>query len=153
MNINFSRLAPVLATLSAVVPFAAWAQTKVDLAKQATDIDFSQAAFTRPIKAGASLPTTCSAGDMFLMSPGTAVGTLYTCAGGNSWIQLNSLSGSGAGSGIPLVADQGTANSYAVTLTGVNSYADGLLGLRYIKPHKLWLSYATNTLFVQRAGK
>jgi predicted aspartyl protease len=34
-----------------------------------------------------------------------------------------------------------------------NSYADGLLGLRYIKPHKLWLSYATNTLFVQRAGK
>lgn len=33
------------------------------------------------------------------------------------------------------------------------SYADGLMGLRYLQPHKVWLSYATNTLFVQSAGK
>jgi hypothetical protein len=32
-------------------------------------------------------------------------------------------------------------------------FGDGLLGLRYLKPHKVWLSYATNTLFVQPEGK
>ncbi len=28
-------------------------------------------------------------------------------------------------------------------------YGDGLMGWRYLKPRKMWLSYATNTLFVQ----
>ncbi|HTZ70862.1 MAG TPA: retropepsin-like aspartic protease [Acetobacteraceae bacterium] len=32
-------------------------------------------------------------------------------------------------------------------------YGDGLLGLRFLQPTKIWLSYATNTLFMQYAGK
>ncbi len=32
-------------------------------------------------------------------------------------------------------------------------YGEGLLGLRYLRPHKVWVSYATNTLFVQPEGK
>jgi predicted aspartyl protease len=33
------------------------------------------------------------------------------------------------------------------------SYADGLIDWRYLKARKFWVSYATNTLFVQPAGK
>ncbi len=32
-------------------------------------------------------------------------------------------------------------------------YADGLLGLLYLRAHRMWLSYGTNTLFVQGVGK
>jgi predicted aspartyl protease len=39
------------------------------------------------------------------------------------------------------------------TETHTSFYADGLMDWRYLKPKKFWLSYATNTLFVQSAPK
>ncbi len=123
MNRHFSRWAPIF-VLGAGVPFAASPQTLVDAGNQAKNINFSQAAFTRPIKVGASLPATCTLGDLFFKS-NTALGSnLFGCAPANTWSPLGSA-GSG-GAGISFAFDNGTANNYLVSVPGITSYTDGL---------------------------
>ena len=60
-------------------------QTLVNLATQGRNVDFSNAAETRPAKVGTSLPSTCSAGDLFFNTSGTAGQNLFGCASSNTW--------------------------------------------------------------------
>ena len=72
----------------------AGAQTQVDLGKQSNDVDFSQAASTRPLKSGATLPSTCAVGQMFYLTSAVAGTNLYGCTAANTWMP----EGSGGGS-------------------------------------------------------
>src|SRR5262249_18136226 len=103
-------------------------QTLVDLGKQAKDIDFSQAAFTRPVKVGSALPSTCTVGDLFFNSSASAGANLYTCSSTNAWSAIaTGATGGSSGGGASYAADTGAAaNVYTVTVSGVTSYTDGL---------------------------
>lgn len=63
------------------------AQTKIDLAKQATNADFSAFSATRPAKVGTSLPTCSGSGWLYFKSDATAGRNLYGCVSG-TWYQL-----------------------------------------------------------------
>jgi len=65
------------------------AQTKLDLRTQSKSVDFSGASLTKPARSGASLPGTCSAGEMFFLN-----GLLYSCTATNNWAKLGTVSGS-----------------------------------------------------------
>ena len=69
------------------------AQTKLDLRTQANNVDFTQAATTKPNKAGAALPDVCSVGESFFLTSATAGQNLYACVAENTWsaIGANSL--------------------------------------------------------------
>jgi hypothetical protein len=124
MKKYFSRLTPALILSLGTIPIPGWSQTQLDLGQQGKDINFSQAAFTRPIKVGLTLPPTCSVGDLFFKS-NSALGTnLFGCAPANSWSTLGSA-GSG-GAGISFAFDDGSANNYSVSVPGITSYTDGL---------------------------
>ncbi len=67
----------------------ALAQTKVDLRTQSKSVDFTGASLTKPARSAASLPTTCSAGEMFYLSGGP----FYSCSTANNWIRVGTVSG------------------------------------------------------------
>ena len=60
----------LLVALAAVVAMVAPAgsQTLVDLQHQARGIDFTGAAYTKPLRAGGALPSTCMSGEGFLLT-------------------------------------------------------------------------------------
>src|SRR3954447_5821805 len=60
------------------------AQTLINLGTQGRNIDFTGAQWTRPIKTGSSLPTSCSTGDFFFNTTATAGQNLFSCLS-NSW--------------------------------------------------------------------
>lgn len=60
-------------------------QTLVNLGMQGRNVDFSNAAETRPTKVGTSLPSTCLTGDLFFNLSGTAGQNLFGCASPNNW--------------------------------------------------------------------
>ena len=60
-------------------------QTLINLGTQGRNIDFSNAAETRPVRVGSSLPSTCSTGDLFFNTSGTAGQNLFGCASPNVW--------------------------------------------------------------------
>ena len=91
-------------------PLTMCAQTKVDLANQARDIDFTAAASTKPMKSGASLPAQCSLGEAFFLNSAAPGQNLYSCTGVNIW----SLEAGGGNS--PLTAITATLTN-ATTLT------------------------------------
>ena len=72
------------------------AQTLINLGTQGRNVDFTGAQYTRPIKTGSSLPTSCSTGDFFLNTTATAGQNLFSCLA-NSW----SIVGQTAGLGDP----------------------------------------------------
>jgi hypothetical protein len=59
-------------------------QTRLDLRTQTRNVDLSNAVTTKTVKTGNTLPSTCSAGELFfnISSGGTG---LYTCAPANTW--------------------------------------------------------------------
>jgi hypothetical protein len=67
----------------------ALAQTKVDLRTQGKSIDFTGASLTKPARSAASLPGTCSAGELFYLSSGP----LYSCSSTNNWVKMGTVSG------------------------------------------------------------
>jgi len=67
----------------------ALAQTKVDLRTQGKSVDFTGASLTKPARSGASLPGTCSSGEMFFLN-----GVMYSCTATNNWAKLGTVSGS-----------------------------------------------------------
>jgi hypothetical protein len=60
-------------------------QTMVDLRTQSKSVDFSSAATTKPFKSGASLPTTCSVGEMYYLTNAAAGANLFGCTSPNAW--------------------------------------------------------------------
>ncbi len=67
----------------------ALAQTKVDLRTQSKSVDFTGASLTKPARSAATLPSTCSAGEMFYLSSGA----LYTCSSTNNWAKMGTVMG------------------------------------------------------------
>ena len=67
------------------MPVAALSQTQVDLRTQSKSVDFTGAAFTRPVKTGTVLPGTCSTGDLFFNTAAAAGSNLYACVSANTW--------------------------------------------------------------------
>ena len=76
--------AGLLLTLSGVAPVAL-GQTAIDLSSQSKNVDFSAATFTRPVKAGSSLPASCATGELFFLTPATAGKNLYICSAAGTW--------------------------------------------------------------------
>ena len=114
-----------LAFLSFALLFSAGscrAQTQVDLRTQSKSADFSAVSPTKPMTIGASLPGTCTTGQMFFVTTATAGQNLYGCIATNSW-SLEAGGGGGGGSGVT-VETAGTAVGSASTLnftTGAGS--------------------------------
>lgn len=61
-------------------------QTQVDLSTQGKNVDFSNAAATRPIKVGATLPSTCQQGEAFYSTAAPQGSNLYLCGNTNNWV-------------------------------------------------------------------
>lgn len=78
------------------IPLAA--QTQVDLRTQTHDIEFRNAPFTRPVKTGGALLSTCSQGEMYFLTTATTGANLYGCSPDNTW----SLEAGGGGSSVQI---------------------------------------------------
>jgi hypothetical protein len=105
----------------------AQSSTKVNLAEQGTNPDFSAMPHTRPMTVGAVLPSTCQAGELFFNSAASAGQNLYACTASNVWtVQGSSTSATLIKQSLS-VADSGSANTYAGCDAGSTMPTDGLL--------------------------
>jgi hypothetical protein len=66
-------------------------QTKVDLASQSRNVDFSQASSVRPFPTGPALPATCSVGQMFFLTGSSDA--VQECVALNTWTPIQASSG------------------------------------------------------------
>jgi hypothetical protein len=71
-------------------------QTLINLATQGKNVDFTGQPYSRPMKTGTSLPSTCNTGDMYLNLAAAAGKNIYACTATNTWV-LQSVSGVGLG--------------------------------------------------------
>jgi len=103
---------------AALLAAAADGQTLLSLDSQTKNVDFTKAAFTRPVKTGAALPSTCSVGDLFFQTNAPAGSNLYGCASANTWTLQ-----SGGGSGSLAIDNNGTlvGSRNIMNLIGVES--------------------------------
>ena len=62
------------------------AQTTIDIGRQAKNVDFSSAVFTKTFKTGTSLPATCSQAETYLKLDAPAGSNIYICTSSNVWI-------------------------------------------------------------------
>jgi hypothetical protein len=89
------------------------AQTLINLGTQSRNVDFSSAQTTRPVKAGSTLPSTCSTGEFFFNTSAVGGQNLFSCLS-NAW----SLVGQPAGLSDPgsngIVKRTGTNATIAV---------------------------------------
>ena len=69
----------------AAAVMAARGQTQIDLRTQGRNVDFSNAASTRPSKTGTLLPATCSIGETFLKTDAAAGKNVYVCTAAGVW--------------------------------------------------------------------
>jgi len=104
------RLLVGLTTVAALVT-PVDSQTLVDLQHQARGIDFSGAAYTKPVRVGGALPSTCMAGEGYLLNSAPGGSNLYFCLAPNAWVLQGSSSGSGS-------SGAGSLNSLATTVSG-----------------------------------
>ncbi len=100
-------VAGLAATAAIAVPVRA--QTKLDLQHQGRSIDFTGATYTKPVRMGSALPSTCMAGEGFFLNSAPAGSNLYFCLTANIWALQSSANGSGSSS---------TLNSLATTVSG-----------------------------------
>lgn len=70
----------------AATSLPALSQTLVDLQHQARGIDFTGATYTKPVRIGNALPSTCTIGEAFLLGTAPAGSNLYFCLTANQWI-------------------------------------------------------------------
>jgi hypothetical protein len=61
------------------------AQTAIDLGRQGRNIDFGNAAGTRPSQTGTTLPAACSVGQTFFKSDAQPGANWYGCSASNTW--------------------------------------------------------------------
>ena len=62
-----------------------WGQTRIDLTKQAKNVDFSTATLTKPIKSGAALPAACTTGEYFFLTTAAPGANTFACIATNTW--------------------------------------------------------------------
>ena len=76
--------------------------TKIDLATQAKNPDFSAAALTKPFRTGSSLPPTCSVSEVFYDTTGQPGENIQICYAPNQWIGIRAAAQLAAGPGIEI---------------------------------------------------
>jgi hypothetical protein len=62
------------------------AQTQVDLRTQSKGVDFQAATYTRPLRASATLPSTCTVNELLLLTTAPAGSNIYACMSVNNWV-------------------------------------------------------------------
>jgi hypothetical protein len=93
------------------------AQTRVDLSSQVRNVDFTQAAATKPSKAGLSLPPGCTPGETFLKLNGAPGQNLYVCVANDTWLGQGIAPSSGPGiviAGNSVSVDESLIPAYSV---------------------------------------
>ncbi|HEY3936883.1 MAG TPA: hypothetical protein VGL97_05610, partial [Bryobacteraceae bacterium] len=84
------RTASRIGLISAALVLASNGQiTQINLGTQGRNVDFTNALWTRPVKTGASLPATCSSGDLFFNTSAPSGTNLYGCPTANNWVQFS----------------------------------------------------------------
>jgi hypothetical protein len=63
----------------------AFAQSQVDLSRQARNVDFSAQPHTRPIQTGTALPASCNVGELFFNTGATNGNSIFACTAANTW--------------------------------------------------------------------
>lgn len=63
-----------------------WGQTVIDLKTQSKAVDFTGAAYTRPVKTGVVLPGTCVIGDLFFKTDAAPGSNVYACVSPSTWV-------------------------------------------------------------------
>ena len=92
MKLNMGRVFSSGLLLLASWSSLAQAQpTKVNLATQSKQADFSQFAFTKPARSGATLPGSCSVSELFYKTGGLAGANLFGCTATNVWTLLGDV--------------------------------------------------------------
>ena len=79
------------------------AQTLVDLQRQSKSVNFQNAPFTIPLKAGSALPATCMQTELFFLTTAAPGANIYGCSATNTWVAQ-----SGSGSGAVTIQNTGT---------------------------------------------
>lgn len=87
------------ATVLLLIAGYSFGQTNVNILNQVKNPDFSSYSFTRPMTVGATLPSTCSVGQLFFNSAAAAGVNLYACTATNVWSLETGNGGSGSGGG------------------------------------------------------
>lgn len=114
---------------AALLAAGADGQTLLSLDSQTKNVDFTKAVFTRPVKTGTVLPSTCSLGDLFFQTSAPAGSNLYGCASANTWTAQSGggtlavdTSGTLVGSRnvINLIGGVGMVNTLSDTGTQIN---------------------------------
>ena len=77
------------------MPRMLWMALAVWTAAGQTQIDLSTQAKNSPIKSGASLPSTCTAGQLFFLSSAPTGSNLYGCTAANTWATEGGQAGAG----------------------------------------------------------
>ena len=90
------------------------AQTQVDLRVQSKSPDFSGASATKPMSTGASLPASCTTGQMFFVTTAPAGQNVWGCTSTGVWSL--ETGGSGGGSGNVTVDSAGSLVGSAAAL-------------------------------------
>lgn len=85
MRLSITWLAATVPLLLGSFGGNLYSQTRVDLRTQTKSVDFSGAESTKPVKSGATLPATCTMGDMFYKTDGIPGKNLLACTASNSW--------------------------------------------------------------------
>ena len=81
---RFYKLGVGLALVTVTIA-QALAQTRVDLHSQTKNVDFSNAATTKPSKMGTVMAATCSVGETFFKTDAPPGQNLYACTAANVW--------------------------------------------------------------------
>ncbi|MGH9609708.1 MAG: hypothetical protein ACRD34_08535 [Bryobacteraceae bacterium] len=82
------------AALATALACAGYGQTLINLGTQSRNINFTGAQSTSPVQTGATVPATCSQGQMFLNIAATPGQNLYVCTATNIWTLESGAPGS-----------------------------------------------------------
>jgi hypothetical protein len=86
-------------------------QTQIDLRTQGKNIDFADAATTRPVKTGLALPAACRSGELFFLTTAIPGQNLYACAATNVWSPLTA----GAATASECLVSRNTATTLSIS--------------------------------------
>jgi hypothetical protein len=121
---------------------SAFSQTTINLRTQSRDVDFTNAAYTRPFKSGTALATACSIGDAFLKTDAPPGQNLYICTNpGNpgTW----TVQGSETASGSSGVSDIGNLRDFTVSFNAGSATVGCPSGLCQVRIGEKVYQYTT----------
>jgi hypothetical protein len=104
------------------------AQTQIDLSRQSKGVDFSAAPSTKPMKAGQTLPATCTVGELFFRLNAPAGLNLYACTTVNTWtLEVGSVLPGVTNNPGKVLATDGTNLNWTTFSGDVGGVANGLV--------------------------